>query len=549
MKLRIMNYELRMVRDFITGMSFAGLGFAGLMNLAGCSEGGPSSAGVWTETESGEKIASIESCSRDIPNNLLKARALSKSYTQSNCIAYERTYTMINVQGTALDESGSALKSARIKLATKGLEKETTTDDNGIYKFSDVIYKASYNDDALLYDVNYQKINDTTYVTYLDYTLQIASSDSSLISYHAINFENYKRISDGDSIYLEIPAQSAHKTTDMEFKTYRFSKGYNVCLDETDICHTLSEEEVEDSLFIMKNIPEGYYIYLCGTFTEGNETTSGCALLEKPLITTPILDSVSYVLPKSASELADSLEKVLVPVKTSADNPFMANGKTITKLIPAGSKELYWAEISLNCSDTAKYILLDNIVSKQRSNIITAKESLQDTLMDDISAYWNRNEVGFSFKVKASGSDLETAVLFSTVDSTESGLPRGYEVRQCETKSKNICVRVYSGLESAVTDTVVYGKADILDGEEHIFSMAMVGNHLSVAVDGEILRDTDLKVSDDFAHFTKERILAVGNVELKNFVMFTVDNNIRKSGELNWNRLKAWLITHQTFSK
>lgn len=79
--------------------------------------------------------------------------------------------------------------------------------------------------------------------------------------------------------------------------------------------------------------------------------------------------------------------------------------------------------------------------------------------------------------------------------------------------------------------------------------MAMMGNHLSVAVDGTILRDTDIKVGEDFPYFTGKKFVSVGEVELKNFLMFNVNYNIRKSGEVNWNRLKAWLITHQTYSK
>ncbi len=566
MKLRIMNYELRDICSFVAGLSAAGLSLAGIV---GCSD--PNTAGVWTETESGHQasngdwLVDVESCSNSIPENIGKktaTKALQKSNATTNCITYDRTYAMVSVQGTATDESGSPLKMARVRLSSfGGSGKETTTDDNGTYKFDNVVYKATYHGFAPLEDGEFEQVDDTTRVTYIDYKLLVASSDSTLASVHTINFKDYKRMGEGDSVYLEIPEQSAGKATDITLPAKAFQKGDNACLDDIGVCHVMSADEIEAGEFVMKNVPQGVYQKLCAIQTE--KTSSGeemvsmrCAMLSEPIIAKDAVDTLSFELPESALSQMDSLtdksiERILVPVKTSAEKPYIISGNSITKLVSAGSKDLYWAEISFIDTNAASYILFDEIPYFSRTSVFAAVESLADTTLVNSSAYWNRTYIGFSFKVKADGSEFEeAAVLLSTVDSTAAGLPKGYEILQCEAGSKSVCVRVYSGTDSVVTDTVVYGKANLLDGEEHIFSMVMVGNHLSVAVDGEILRDTDLKLGDSFPYYEGGNpFMNIGNVELRNFVMFDMPSRIRKGGESNWNRLKAWLIAHQTFSK
>lgn len=558
-----------MAKKFTRAGSLA-IGFAATVGMfCGCTD--TNSAGVWTETESGQqasidangdKIITVDNCGSTAPTvkDTTKS-ALLKSSAQTNCISFERTYAYVNVQGTAMDENGTVLRSARIRLSSSVADsKETTTDDNGVYELTDVAYKATYYRSAPFFEGDFQKTSDSTYVTYFDYKLLVVSSDSTLASVSSINFKDNKRVSEGDSVYLEVPDQIAGKTVSVTLPAKAFKEGDNACLDDIGVCHVITADEIEAGTFVMNNVPKGVYQQLCATQSEklsnGEEMTSmRCAALSEPIITKDAVDTLSFELPDTASSQMDSLEDkaidgVLVSVKTSAEKPYIVSGKNIAKLVPAGGKDLYWAEISFDETNTAKYVLIDDIPYFQKSSVIAAVESLMDTTLVNSSDYWNRDHIGFSFKVKTAGSELEEAVtLLNAVDSTESGLPRGYEVVQCEAKSENVCVRIYSGLDSVVTDTVIYGKSDILDGDEHIFTMVLAGSHLSVAVDGKILRDTDLKIGDDFYYYKDyDGFLKVGDVELNNFVLFNVSYSIRNSGETNWGRLKAWLITHQLMS-
>lgn len=529
-------------------------------SLIGCSD--TNTAGVLSETESGQqasidvngdKLVNVQDCSSSIPSNLKKA----SGEASHDCITINRTYAMVDVQGIAVDANGSALKSARVllKRVNNNVDeaKETSTDENGIYKFEQVIYKTTYigfvppNKDL-------EEIDDTTHVEYMGYTLQIQSSDNTLGSYETVSFENSKRVTEGESVYLEAPEQTVRKTVSAELKTYGYKQGRNVCLDYSDICHVLTAEEAEAGSFIMENIPEGFYYNLCSIQTVDNMTDSRCAILDEILVTKPVVDTLSYALPAEAVSLLDSLEDktvpgILVKIKSSADDPLLV-GKDFSKPVAiAENDEYFWTGITLKGTDTTNYKLLEHQPSDAESIVLMAQREVKDKRLSNALTNDGRNNIGLSFKVKANGTESEQElVILSTVDSV-GGKAVGYEVRQCEAGSKNACVRVYSGLDSAVTDTTVYGKANLLDGEEHQFAMTVVKSHLTVAVDGKIIRDTDLKVSENFATYNAKDVMTIGSTTLDDFLLFSMNEDIRNKGETNWNRLRAWLIAHQILNK
>lgn len=517
-----------MAKKYLNSLVNASLSIAALVAagcfVAGCAE--DTTAGVFTETESGQQ-ASI-----DVNGDKL-------------VVDGKRTYAMVNVQGIAVDENGNQLKNARVLLKRAHMDvdsvQESITDENGIYKFDQVIYKTTY-------------IDDTTLVEYMNYTLQVMSSDNSVGSYEVLTFENSKRVTEGENVYLEAPEQTAHKTVSAELKTYGYKQGRNVCLDYSGICHEITADEAEAGTFIMENIPEGFYYNLCSVYTDEMGTESKCAFLDEILVTKPVVDTLSYALPAEAVSLLDSLEdksvpNILVKIKSSADDPLMVGSDFSKPIAITDNDEYFWTGITLKGADTANYKLLEHNPSDVESSVLMAQREVKDKSLPNSLTNDGRNNIGVSFKVKANGADSEQElVILSTVDSA-SGKAVGYEVRQCEAGSKSVCVRVYSGLDSVATDTTVYGKTNLLDGEEHQFSLAVIKSHLTVAVDGKIIRDTDLKVSEGFGTYNAKDVMTIGSTSLDDFLLFSMDEDIRKKGETNWNRLKAWMIAHQTLSK
>ena len=114
----------------------------------------------------------------------------------------------------------------------------------------------------------------------------------------------------------------------------------------------------------------------------------------------------------------------------------------------------------------------------------------------------------------------------------------GFKIAQCERNAEYACSRIYSGLDSAATDSVIYGKAKILDGERHHVSFVIHKKHLTIAVDGDSFHDTDLKLSSEFYGLSG---MLVGDYPLENLIVHSFGSYIRKDGEKDWTRLKAWL--------
>lgn len=50
----------------------------------------------------------------------------------------------------------------------------------------------------------------------------------------------------------------------------------------------------------------------------------------------------------------------------------------------------------------------------------------------------------------------------------------------------------------AVSDTIVYGAAKILDDTWHHYTLAINKAHLSIIADGELIRNTDIKINGGF---------------------------------------------------
>ncbi len=551
-----MNYELRKVCNFFAGLGIAGLSLA---SIVGCSE--DNTAGVFTETESGqqasvnedgEKVINVNNCSTTIPGNLKKAAAGNFEPNEIACINYDRDYAMTDIKGTAVDADGAVIKNGHVLL--KRVERkysdmdvttrETTTDENGNFSFKDLNYKATYLN-IPPDNQEYEMDEKGRPVVYFNYTLQVENDNATSASYSTLNLKDAQKISEGENVYREIGPQKLTKTTSREIKIDGYNAKDVVCLDYSFTCHTLTEEDIQKGSFLMENIPEGAYQNLC--------TATRCKPMEKSVVTKEAVEEISIAFPEEAKELFDStltdksLKNVLalISLDETVSSPVLANSTSLTKLTPNGTKN-YWASIDFNSLDTAKYGVVEGAGAGISSNIIWAEKSIQDSVLErPYMLARDTKRVGYSFKVKFDGSK-ETEVLSLLKSGEDSYF--GFEVRQCDAKSKSICTYIRSGLDSVATDTTVYGKTEVLDGEEHQFALVFAGYHLTIAVDGKIIRDTDLKVIDYFTNYITLET-AIGSVELRDFVEFTLDETIRLDEERTWNRLKAWLVAHQMLSK
>ena len=108
--------------------------------------------------------------------------------------------------------------------------------------------------------------------------------------------------------------------------------------------------------------------------------------------------------------------------------------------------------------------------------------------------------IGLSFRFKIDGKDQDTLGVILISARTAAG--KGFDIRQREsTDSVSICVRLYSDTLNNViaeSDTIIYGAAKLLDNEWHHYTLFINKAHLTISADGEIIRNTDIKVTENF---------------------------------------------------
>lgn len=108
--------------------------------------------------------------------------------------------------------------------------------------------------------------------------------------------------------------------------------------------------------------------------------------------------------------------------------------------------------------------------------------------------------VGLSFRFKIDGKAQDT--LGVTLISARTAEGKGFDIRQRDSDdSISICVRLYSDTIDgtiASSDTIIYGTAKLLDNEWQHYTLAINKAHITICANGEIIRNTDIKVTESF---------------------------------------------------
>lgn len=117
------------------------------------------------------------------------------------------------------------------------------------------------------------------------------------------------------------------------------------------------------------------------------------------------------------------------------------------------------------------------------------------------------------------------------------GSTLGFEMERCENDPQSICTKFNTGIEST---NKAYNEAKIFDGKKHHVSIGMHGKHLAIAIDGNIVEDTDLQLSQEFYEGSVSGI-TVGDFTLNDFLIHDFDSQIKRHEEKDWTRMHAWL--------
>ena len=420
-----------------------------------------------------------------------------------------------------------------------------------------------------------------------------SNRDSSLI-YHEIEV--------GEPATLNIATAELRGSHDVDADS--------VCFEGTFICAAITQQDRDNGYFTIEGVPPGN-IDAMWLWYEGEASQRGSVLEIEPGSTFfwgvggagYAVDSIRLALPERALHLLDSfgleptLDSLFIPYKLSTkvydypENDDYGNtpdplvdefGNRIFSLKAEGETQeaRYWMSVSTLGKDTltARWLQRGYISNEVYPNIqhlhaaIKPGTSFEDTLFNTHSESfgycvmtkragnsaatetalgdncvvtheynWQENSYAVSFWVDT--KDIDTTrqhTLFSAGTDT-----LGFKIAQCENDPQSICTMIKTSVDAENSET--YGKAKFFDGKKHHVSLVIYEKHLTIAIDGQTVHDTDLKPAAEF--YGGIRGIRTGDNTLEDFVVFLPGSYIRKDGEKDWTRLQAWLMAFYELQK
>lgn len=353
-----------------------------------------------------------------------------------------------------------------------------------------------------------------------------------------------------------------------------FAKGDTLCITGTLACKQVTKEDIKQGYVTLGNIP----LFNNGDVAKQIEISNGedfravgvtlnlnagDTLFVDNVLSIKHLYDIELTLPKS--DLFDSLgeyslDSLIVPIH------FWYNSKSYIrsasyytdKFIDAQKNILLgprYSRVFAEDSFYAWYVIpkMDSVTTLTAfegdinwGNAIPygrirefVSEPVTDSLLTTYTVFTD-SSFALSFWFELDSLEKDGRLFYSGTDSL------GFEIRRCEKDSTALCTRIYNGIDTSSTDSIEYGKANVIDGKRHHYSFVIHKKHLTIAIDGETVRDTDIKFSTEF--FKLEGIYT-GSAPAQDVMLYSFGDFIKHKNDKNWNRLKAWLYAFYEMQK
>lgn len=374
----------------------------------------------------------------------------------------------------------------------------------------------------------------------------------------------------------------------------------SICFGGTFICATITDADREKGFITITDVPVGtleemyawnskyasnrlfHHEILAGQTYFMGSSTSGYAF-----------DSTKFALPTKVVKFMDSLglepQIVNLPVPVMVKDPQKSNrlvdehgntfyyakvanetqtnrlwymidtlGKDSTKarwlehVIVSGS-DYWWFSYHMDAAAQPGTTFDDSLFAKHhyvdRVCVMynSPKEPVHDGCTIEGEYDTQDSSIGISFWITAdagsfASEDSAASQKFILSAGNDSA---GFKIAPCEKDPENICAQVFSGVDSL--DTRIYGKSKALDGKRHHISFIIYWKHVAIAIDGETVHSTDMKLGEKF--YEGFAGIQVGGFALEDLFIYEPDSRILNASEKDWTRLKAWLMAFYEMQK
>lgn len=180
--------------------------------------------------------------------------------------------------------------------------------------------------------------------------------------------------------------------------------------------------------------------------------------------------------------------------------------------------------------DIYRYSEMDDSRVGATAASVTAKDIIYRKIFSEDSS------LAISFWIEADGKQGSEGERHSVLVAGKDSLR--FEIAQCEKESQFVCATVVDRRDSASGDREPLGKVEILDGKAHHVSFVIHKNLFVIALDGVTIYESDVELPQGFYDISD---VVIGDYTLTDYVQYSFGDFIRKAGEKDWTRLKAWL--------
>ena len=334
----------------------------------------------------------------------------------------------------------------------------------------------------------------------------------------------------------------------------------SICLEGSFACATITENDREKGFVIIRDVPPGFYETYTG-WRDGKVIANPLLLRPKNIRAgSTYYWANGFLKGHEAGTLDLSIPPKALAILDSAKLPHILNNL----IIPVFKKENYDAlmddrgnEIIMskakNETDSSRFWIIPDSIgyANQKIRWIDAfdqNEQRQKRNLwllyskinaDSIDIGHNFNPWDSSYAVSfwiESLSDSRKQVSLVSVGNDSLG----FKITQCPKNTQQICMRILDKNDSTSIDSTIYCSEKIFDSKRHHLSIVIHKDLVMIAIDGKTVYETSMDLTMNF--FKALRYSIIGDIPMKDFIVYKMDKDIRTPKDNDWTRLKAWLM-------
>lgn len=389
-----------------------------------------------------------------------------------------------------------------------------------------------------------------------DYAIQIQDETNALSAYVTVSV----KVSDQESIALSPSRLTEDAALEIPLAEYALSEGDTFCLTGTLNCATVDSAAIANKALVVPGIPAAQFEN--ASFIQANAGIKdkdvnwtfkeGRTLHVATLDSSKIVGEYEIEIPEQAFDSAKtlaaphSLDGMIVPVNfdTPYKNPSLVDevGEIIPLTALSGDEThtRYLAILPKVNTSHYKFLVMENDDAAKVLEITSAYDTMDTTKSISEGDFWGgiqlyHHSLAISFWVDTNGATIadEDAFILNSISNDI-----GFRIGQCEAGSTDLCTALYNRTDSVSNDTILNHRSNILDGQKHHYSMVIKERHVSIVIDGETVRDTDVKTQSNFYMLPG---ISTGKYVIKDLFIYSIPDSIRHNNDKEWERLRAWL--------